>query len=216
MKKVLAVGAHPDDVEWGCGGTLLKHKNKGDFVVIVIMTNTKSVDGVTGKELRSIDDLINESKAAAKIINCDVEFLPFTDLKVPFSFESVSELEKLIVKYEVDTVYTHWSGDTNQDHIATLQTTMAAARKKPNVLSYEQFPVPRITNVHPTANYYIDISDVYTQKVELAKCHKSQIEKYRQQGFDVLDSLEVLARYRGIQIGVKYAEAFNTLKMVGL
>ena len=212
----MAIGAHPDDIEFGCGGTLYKHRLQGDKVVMVIMTNTQSVSGVTGESLRSKEQLQTESECSAKILGCDLEFLPFKDLHVPFSFESVSKLEKIMVEYSVDTIYTHWGGDTNQDHIATLKTTMAAARLLPNVLCYEQLPVPRITNVYPTANYYVDITDVFNKKIEMCKCHDSQLKKYKKQGFDVLDGLDILARYRGNQIGVKHAEAFDVLKMVGL
>ena len=216
MKNVMAIGAHPDDIEFGCGGTLYKHKQNGDNIVMVVMTNTKSVNGVTGKSLRTKEELQSESEASANVLECDLEFLPFTDLHVPFSFESISKLEKLMIDYKTDTIYTHWGGDTNQDHIATLKTTMASARLLPNVLCYEQLPVPRITNVYPTANYYVDITDVFNKKIEMCECHDSQLKKYKTQGFDVLDGLDVLARYRGNQIGVKHAEAFDILKMVGL
>ena len=211
---VMAIGAHPDDIEFGCGGTLFKHKSGGDNIVMVVMTNTKSISGVTGESLRSEKELKNESEQSAKVLGCDLEFLPFTDLHIPFSFESVSKLEKLMIEYDTDIVYTHWGGDTNQDHIATLKTTMASARLLPNVLCYEQLPVPRITNVYPTANYYVDVTDVFEKKIEMCECHDSQLKKYKKQGYDVLDSLSVLARYRGNQIGVKYAEAFDVLKMV--
>jgi len=211
---VMAVGAHPDDIEFGCGGTLFRHKNDGDNVVMVIMTNSKSISGVTGESLRSETELKNESEQSAKLLGCNLEFLPFKDLHVPFSFESVSKLEKLMIDYDIDTVYTHWGGDTNQDHIATLETTMASARLLPNVLCYEQLPVPRITNVYPTANYYVDVTDVFDKKIEMCECHDSQLKKYKKQGYDILDGLSVLARYRGNQIGVEYAEAFDVLKMV--
>ena len=211
---VMAIGAHPDDIEFGCGGTLFKHKSGGDNIVMVVMTITKSISGVTGESLRSEKELKNESEQSAKVLGCDLDFLPFTDLHIPFSFESVSKLEKLMIEYDTDIVYTHWGGDTNQDHIATLKTTMASARLLPNVLCYEQLPVPRITNVYPTANYYVDVTDVFEKKIEMCECHDSQLKKYKKQGYDVLDSLSVLARYRGNQIGVKYAEAFDVLKMV--
>jgi len=211
---VMAVGAHPDDIEFGCGGTLFRHKNDGDNVVMVIMTNSKSISGVTGESLRSETELKNESEQSAKLLGCNLEFLPFKDLHVPFSFESVSKLEKLMIDYDIDTVYTHWGGDTNQDHIATLETTMASARLLSNVLCYEQLPVPRITNVYPTANYYVDVTDVFDKKIEMCECHDSQLKKYKKQGYDILDGLSVLARYRGNQIGVEYAEAFDVLKMV--
>jgi len=213
-KNVMAIGSHPDDIEIGAAGALLRHREQSDNIVIVIMTITKSVSGVTGETLRSENELDNESSKSAQLLGCNLEFLPFMDLHVPFCFESISALEKLILKYDIDTIYTHWSGDTNQDHKNTLKTTMAAGRLIPNVLCYEQFPLPRVTNVYPVANFYVDITDVFEEKIELIKCHESQIKKYAKHGFDVLDSIETLAKYRGNQIGVTYAEAFDVLKMV--
>ena len=60
---------------------------------------------------------------------------------------------------------------------------------------------------------YKAISDIDI-KLKVAQCHKSQLRKYKTMGFDVLDNLEILARYRGIQAGTKYAEAFQIIKTV--
>lgn len=215
MKKVMAIGAHPDDIEFGCSGTLIKHKLNGDTVVYVCMTDTESVDGTTGKIIRSKVQLINEVKDATDHMDIDfVEYLPFKDLYVPFSFESVSKLESLIRRYEIDTIYTHWAGDSNQDHIATFKTTMAAARYVPTIFCYEQIPIPRHTENEMAVNYYSDISKVMKLKLEVANFHKSQVEKYSLSGFDVADNLEILARFRGIQANCEYAEAFQVIKIV--
>ena len=131
---VMAIGAHPDDIEFGCGGTLIKHKNMGNDVTYVCMTDTESVDATQGKVIRTESELKSETQCAADVLGVDRIFnLPFKDLHVPFSFESVSQLETLIKQYQTDTIYTHWSGDSNQDHISTFKTTMAAARYVPNV-----------------------------------------------------------------------------------
>jgi N-acetylglucosamine malate deacetylase 1 len=111
MKNILAIGAHPDDIEFGCGGTILNHKSKGHFVVYVCMTSTESVDGTTGEIITFKRTNLRETINAAKILLCDeIEFFPFKDLHVPFSFESVSALEKIIKMYDIDTIYTHWAG----------------------------------------------------------------------------------------------------------
>lgn len=215
MNNVMAIGAHPDDIEFGCSGTLIKHKQKGDFVVYVCMTNTESVDGTTGNLIRSKEQNQKETLAAANILQCDaVEFLPFKDLHVPFSFESISLLESLIKKYYITTIYTHWAGDANQDHISTFKTTMSAARYVPNVYCYEQIPIPRMSENPMDINYYVNITDVYDKKIEASLCHNSQIEKYKLHGFDVEDNLNLLAKFRGIQAHCKYAEAFKIIKQV--
>ena len=63
-------------------------------------------------------------------------------------------------------------------------------------------------------NYYVDITDNFDKKIDASLCHISQIEKYHDHGFNVKDNLETLAKFRGTQCNVKYAEAFNILKIV--
>ena len=151
---------------------------------------------------------------SSKVLGCKVEFLPFKDLHVPFTFESVSKLDNLIRKYEIDTIYTHWAGDANQDHIATFKTTMAAGRYVPNVFCYEQIPIPRHTENPMRINLYVDITDTFKDKLRAAQCHQSQIKKYKEAGFDVSENLTTLAKYRGIQANCKYAEGFQVIKQV--
>ena len=62
MKTIMAIGAHPDDIEFGCSGTIYNHTQNGDYVVMVVMTNTKSIDGVTGKVLRTKEENQEESE----------------------------------------------------------------------------------------------------------------------------------------------------------
>lgn len=215
MKNVMAIGAHPDDIEFGCAGTLIGHKSNGDFVSYVCMTDSESTDGTTGELLRSSEQNRDETLAAANVIGCDfVDFLPFKDLHVPFSFESVSLLEKLIKKYDIDTIYTHWAGDANQDHIATFRTTMAAARYIPDVFCYEQIPISRLSDNQMDTNYYVNITGQFSEKIRSSMEHKSQIKKYEKHGLDVRENLETLAKFRGIQARCKYAEAFCVIKMV--
>jgi N-acetylglucosamine malate deacetylase 1 len=215
MKNVLAIGAHPDDIEFGVGGTLVKHRAKGDGVVYLCMTGTESKDGTTGEVLRTEEQLQSEIRCAADILGVHfIEILSYTDLKIPFTFESVSAIEAVIKKYKIDIIYTHWEGDANQDHINTFKATMAAARYVPNVYCYEQIPVPRLTANPMTINHYVDITTSFKKKIEASNCHESQMTKYNRHGFSVEDNLETLAKFRGIQAKCKYAEAFQVVKQV--
>ena len=214
MKNILAIGAHSDDVEFGCGGTLTKHVQNGDRVHILIMSNGDIKHSVTGESIRTIQETNDECKNAADVIGANLIQQDFPDREVPFNAESITAIERVINFYEIDTIYTHWGGDTHQDHINTLQSSLAASRLVDNVLCYEQVPVPRVTNIYPVANYYIDITGYMDVKIESCKCHTTQILKYKNMGVDMLDGLDVMARYRGNQIGKKYAEAFDILKMV--
>lgn len=215
MKRVMAIGAHPDDIEFGCSGTLAKHKKHGDYVVYVCMTTSVSRDGTTNQLLRTVKELTDETLAAADVIGADVvEFLPFEDLHVPFSFESISTLEILIKKYKIDTIYTHWAGDANQDHIATFKTTMSAARYVPNVFCYEQIPISRLTENQMDINHYVDITSFFDIKIASSMKHSSQIKKYLSHGLNVKENLEIMAKFRGIQARCKFAEGFKTIKCV--
>ena len=214
---VMAIGAHPDDIEFGCGGTLINHKDSGHKVIYVCMTDTESVDATQGKVIRTQSELKSETQCAADILGVDrIFYLPFKDLHVPFSFESVSQLETLIKQYNVDTIYTHWSGDSNQDHTATFKTTMAAARYVKNVYCYEQIPIPRHTDNPMRINHYVDISRVFDEKIRASECHQSQFKKYKEAGFDVTENLTTLAKFRGIQANCQYAEGFQVIKQVSL
>ena len=214
---IMAIGAHPDDIEFGCGGTLINHKDNGNKVIYVCMTDTESVDATEGKVIRTQSQLKSETQCAADILGVDrIHYLPFKDLHVPFSFDSVSELEKLIKEYEIDIIYTHWSGDSNQDHISTFKTTMAAARYVKNIYCYEQIPIPRHTDNPMRINTYTDISDSFDDKIKAAECHQSQFKKYKAAGFDVTENLTTLAKFRGIQANCKYAEGFQVIKQVSL
>ena len=127
-----------------------------------------------------------------------------------------SKQKDIIKEKEINWIYTHWAGDTHQDHINTLNATMAAARLVKNVLCYEQVPLPRMTTTHPVANYYVDITDTIDFKLKGCNQHKSQIDKFKEHGFDMLDNVKTLAKFRGNQCGLKYAEAFNILKIVNV
>ena len=181
------------------------------------MTDTESVDATQGKVIRTESQLKSETQCAADILGVDrIFYLPFKDLHVPFSFESVSQLETLIKQYQTDTIYTHWSGDSNQDHISTFKTTMAAARYVKNIYCYEQIPIPRHTDNPMRVNSYTDISRSFDLKIKAAECHQSQFKKYEAAGFDVSENLKTLAKFRGIQANCKYAEGFQVIKQVSL
>jgi len=210
---VLAIGAHPDDIEFGCFGALKKHKDQGDNVTLLVMTQSDVKDAHTGRVTRNSDISKKEANEAARLLDAELILGPFQDTKVPFDSESVKFIENIIKEKEINWVYTHWAGDTHQDHINTLNATMAAARLVKNVLCYEQVPLPRITTTYPVATYYVDITDTMETKLKGCREHKSQIEKFTSHGYDIIDNVITLAKYRGTQCSFKYAEAFNVLKM---
>ena len=164
VKNVIAIGAHPDDVEFSCAGTLLKHIDRGDNVTILHMTNTGYENTITGEILRTAEQSQEEAKKSARIIGCDCIQLDFKEQQVPFDINSVTKVEEVLIMKNIDTIYTHSNLDYHQDHIATYKTVLAASRNIHNIFLFEQLPLPRVRKTD-SPNYFVDISDFFEKKI---------------------------------------------------
>jgi len=201
-KNIIAIGAHPDDVEIGCAGTLARHISEGDKVTILHMTNTGYGNRITGEVLRTPEQSRSEADKATKILGCELIMLDFAEQEVPFDAYSVALINDILDKKKINVVYTNWRGDSHQDHIATFKCVMAAARHIENVYLYEQIPQPRTNEMHVEPTYYVDITDYLAKKLEVIRAHESQVKKY---GDSLIDGVVALAKLRGIQCSRKYA-----------
>ena len=211
-KNVLAVGAHADDVEIGCGGTVALHARNGDNVIILIMAES-SYTHYDGTVLRSKEEGEIEEREAARILGAkELINLGFKTKEVPYSVEAIEAINKIIDKYNIDIIYTHWYHDTHQDHKRTTQSVLAAGRYVKNILMYEpEYPAGR-SYLGFRNQYYVDITQTFHIKMEALKQHKSQVKKY---GKDFLEAVEARARHRGYEIGSKYAECFEVVRILG-
>jgi LmbE family N-acetylglucosaminyl deacetylase len=208
---ILAVGAHADDIEIGCGGTVACHVRKGDRVIILIMAES-SYTNYDGKVLRSLSEGADEEESAANVLGAEMINLGFTTKSVPYSRESIEAINKVIDEYKIDTIYTHWHNDTHQDHIHTTQSVFSAGRYVKNVLMYEpEYPAGR-SFLGFWNQYYIDVTSTFDIKMKALLCHKSQVNKY---GDAFIEAIEARARHRGYEIGSKYAECFEVLRLLG-
>lgn len=197
--RVLAVGAHPDDIEIGCGATLLAHRARGDEISMLVMTG-----GESGPQDRL--SRIAEQEAAAAMLDAALLWGRFADGQVPDDRRAVQVVEDVVSVVEPDIVYVHSPGDTHQDHRATATAVLSAARRLARVLLYES---PSTTEFHPTL--YVDVHHHLAGKLELLRAHASQV---RLNGLVDLDALEAQARYRGFRARITYAEAFEPSRFV--
>lgn len=209
-RKVLAIGAHSDDVEIGCGGTIALHKEKGDKVYLLIMT-MPYYDDYKNRVLRPLEVGLKEEKEAARILGAKLINLGFETKKVPYSDESVEQINEIIDKYNIDTIYTHWYHDTHQDHKRTAQSVISAARHIKNILMYEpEYPAGRSYTGFRN-QYYVDVTQTFEKKIKALRCHKSQVKKYGENLF--INAVEARASHRGYETGSKYAECFEVLRL---
>lgn len=208
--KIIAIGAHPDDVELACGGTLAYAVKQGHDVIMVIVTGNSSVDHL-GNSIRTESEAKEEQTNAAKKLGVlKVEILGFDDMDVPYSKELVSRLDKILNDIKPDIVFTHFVFDTHQDHIRTAQSTLSAARKQNTILLYEPINPSGRGYMPFRAQVYFDISETINQKINSLKEHKSQYIKY---GDSWIDGVTARAKFRGFEMGVNYAECFELVRM---
>ena len=214
---VLAIGAHPDDLELSCGGTLLRMKSLGYTVGMVDLTRGER--GTRGSaELRQA-----EADAAFKIMGLDVrENLDLGDMHLQDTQDRRRKVVEVIRKYKPRLVITHSPYDRHPDHegaSALVKNAMflSGARNfdadgEPHVPGrLMHFPSHWVQDL----NVYVDISAFYERKIEAAKCYKSQFFDPNSQDPATLlsrphffEDLDTRFKNFGYQIGATYAEAF--------
>lgn len=208
--KLVAIGAHPDDIELACGGTLAKAKENGHEVDMIIVTGSSSKDH-NDNYIRTEFQAKGEQSNAAEVLGVkNVHILEFEDMSVPYSKELVSRLDEIINDIQPDVVFTHFVFDTHQDHIHTAQSTLSAARKQNTVLLYEPINPSGRGYIPFRAQVYFDITNTIDKKLNSLKAHKSQYEKY---GENWIESIKARAKFRGFEIGSEYAECFELVRM---
>ena len=132
---VLAVGAHFDDVELGCSGTLAKHVQSGDQVTIYVATDSQYSNG-EGQLIRSGETARAEGEKAASIIGAELVCGKCNSLFLEFVEQTNVELIRLIEDKKIDMIYTHWVDDIQHDHINLAKAAIHAGRHVPRILMY--------------------------------------------------------------------------------
>jgi LmbE family N-acetylglucosaminyl deacetylase len=199
---ILAIGAHPDDIELGCGGLLLKAARQGHDVCMYTLTR--------GAASGDPEQRTKELMQSAKFIGAKKLWIDnFEDTKLnASSSELINHIEFFINKADPDIIITHSLGDVHHDHRAVASSTIEAGRFIPNIMSYE---IPLTKDFKPQV--YYDISDVVDEKVELIKIFWSQQSKL----YLKANAIKGLAEYRALQsrlnTSINYVEAFEVLKM---
>ena len=215
--KILIVAAHPDDEIIGCGGTIIKFKEKTQINVLFMSDGVSSRSNkkkITKKNInirrRECLDLFKKLKLTKPV------FLNFPDNqmdKIPL-LKIVKKIEKYINKFKPNTIFTHFENCLNIDHRVTFNAVITACRPINNssVKEILSFEIPSSTDwslfnrKHFQPNYYIDISKEIKKKLESLKYYKSELKKYPHSRS--LQSIKSLARVRGVSCGKKFAEGF--------
>jgi len=198
---ILAIGAHPDDIEFGCAGTLVKYREKGAAIYLLVLT-----DGSSGGDIEARRE---EQLNSANLIGAtDLFWGNYKDTKIPLNNGLIVKVEHYMKKVKPDMIFTNYLEDTHQDHRNLTNSVVAATRYTKNVLLYEG---PTTVNFNPYV--FVDITEVFKEKIECLKAHASQVDRTHIEGLPILEIAKATAHFRGTQGRVKLAEGFQPLRL---
>ena len=206
---ILAIGAHFDDVELGCGGVLAKHVAQGDMVYVYVAT-VSGFSNHSAEIIRSNEIALFEAKEAMCILGVTKLICgDFKTLEIEFIDTLNIEILRIVEKYKIDMVYIHWNGDIHHDHQAVAKASLHSCRHVPNILMY------RSNWYHSTqdfrGNYYVDISDYWETKERAISAHVSEVDRT---GKKWISFFKNEAENAGQKIGVNMAEVFEVVKFL--
>ena len=209
--KIMAIAAHLDDIEIAAGGTLAKAVETGHLVKVLIMSKS----GYTNKEgniQRSDDTAIKEGTKALETLGIkDIEILNFPTKDIPFCSDVVTAIDVRMSSFNPDMIFTHHPFDTHQAHEGVSKATIAAARRKNTVFFYEPITPSGRSYAPFKPQLYVDIEATLDRKIASLKCHTSEYNKFGAE--DWIEGVRSRCGFRGYEIGKKYAEAFEILRL---
>lgn len=215
---VLAIGCHPDDIEISCSGTLAKCVKRGDNVTVCHVAN-----GNMGHEIISPEELrtmrAGEAQAAGALAGIKVVTADIGDLLVNgCDISQRDKIVEIIREAQPDFIITHSPTDYMPDHLAVSKLVFDAAFAA-SVPQYGNGGKAKVTPIYYMDNLagmnflpteYVDITDEIDLKIDMLECHVSQLKWMRDHdNIDFAEFVRSCSRFRGIQCGVGYAEAFT-------
>ncbi len=218
--RILAVGAHPDDIEIACSGTLAKCVKRGDKV-IVCHASSGNLGHVEIPPEKLIPMRAAEAKKAGGLAGIEVIWGGFNDLDIfTETKEARDKLVEIIQYADPDLIITHDPCDYMPDHTAvsklvfdasftaTLPNYKTKTGKAAKLVPVYYMDTLAGVNFNPTV--YVNITNEIDLKLKMLNCHESQIVWMREHdGIDFTDMVKTCSKYRGYQCGAEYAEGFK-------
>jgi LmbE family N-acetylglucosaminyl deacetylase len=200
MKKILAIGPHPDDIELGCFGTMARYTKEGNEVNFLVLSK-----GEGGTE---DGNRMDEAKESASLIKAKLFVEDLPDRFISQGPATITVIEKYVEQIKPDMVFIPTTTDTHQDHRATFNASMVACRTVKEIYAYETPSTSR--NFMP--NFFVDVTEFIDLKLKAVKIHSSQGGK----GYMADRAVKGLAEYRAFDILLndRYVEGFDIIKMV--
>lgn len=220
--RILAIGAHPDDVELQCAGTLALYAKQGHEVHVAVATNGDMGNyDVPPPELAAIREA--EFKEACAVLGARPIWMGYPDEKLMNTLANRMAFVDLIRSVDPDLVITHGPNDYHPDHRYTHQLTWDAmplagvgSLETAHPATTRQVALYFMDNVggigfQPTE--FVDITETIGLKKAALSKHVSQLRIFRQlMDIDLLDVVDTVGKFRGYQAGSRYAEGFTKME----
>ena len=207
--KIFVVGAHLDDIELACGGTLAKSVAAGHEVKVLIMSKS-GYTNYDGKVMREDNAAVNEGIKAMQVLGIDnIEILDFDTKDIPYDSKVIEAIDSRMAKFNPDVIFTHHPFDTHQAHVGVSKSTISAARRKNTIFLFEPITPSGRSYVAFKPQMYVDITTTIDKKIESLKNHVTEYKKF---GEEWITGVTCRAGFRGYEMGKKYAEAFEVLR----
>ena len=197
MKRVLVVSAHPDDEVLGAGGTLLKHRSKGDEICWIIVTNILEGGIFDSKKIESRQKEIDQVSG----------------------YLGVSNL--VISDFQPEIIYSVNRSDAHSDHRVVFNAVAACTKsfRYPSIKTFLMYECISETEFSPALhenlfvpNFFVDISGFMKDKIKIMNIYKSELGHHPFPRSE--KNIKALATFRGATVGVEYAEAFQLVKHI--
>lgn len=204
---VLAIGAHFDDVELGCGGALAKHKANGDSVFIYVATDS-GYNAPDQSVVRGHVVAREEGEEAVRILGADELICGnFKTLEVEFTDALNVAILNIVQDKKIDIVYAHWTGDVHHDHQALAKASLHSCRHVPRLLMYRSNWYNSPYDFRGT--FFVDITKHWDTKERAIRAHRSEIARTHERWIGFFRNE---AESAGQRMGVELAEVFEVVK----
>lgn len=193
------IASHPDDIEFGCAGTINKLIRKGFEIHWVIMTNGEN-DVTHSKEVR-LNELY-ESASQLKVKH--IYLMDFRDGYITADADTIQKITDVLNKIKPDVVFTHYHNDRHQDHRNTSFCVRSVCWGVYNLLYFNSF-----SSIDFSPNLFIDISYDSNKKTDALKCYTSQLKKFSERGIDFINAAISVDKRNGVNIHCDIAEGYK-------
>ena len=215
--KILIVAVHPDDETFGCGGTLLKHKDSGDEIHWLICTQTNETEDFYGIREKEIEE-VTKMYGFDSVTNLQLKTMQVDEYSMS---ELIGKISKVINKVKPNIIYLPFKSDVHSDHRKIFEVSYSCTKsfRYPFIKKIYMMETLSETEFAPSTkedsfipNVFVDISKYMDKKIDIMNIFKSELGNHPFPRSE--RNLRALATFRGATCGCEYAESFILLKEI--